>query len=200
MKIIGLTGGSGAGKGIVGSFFRSLGCYVIDTDMLYHSMINTDSECSRAIISYFGDSVSLDNGGIDRRALAEIVFGSSEKLSYLNTIAHGYVKSACDVIIERERNKGTQVLVVDAPQLFEAEMDKICDATVAVICDKNTRISRICKRDSISSFQAFARIAAQHTDAFFCEKCDFVIENNSDVARLLAKVKKVYDRIKELDR
>ena len=85
-------------------------------------------------------------------------------------------------------------------ELFEAEMDKICDATVAVICDKNTRISRICKRDSISSFQAFARIAAQHTDAFFCEKCDFVIENNSDVARLLAKVKKVYDRIKELDR
>ena len=200
MKIIGLTGGSGAGKGIVGTLLRSLGCYVIDTDALYHSMISSDSECSRAIISCFGDSVSKDNGGVDRRALAEIVFGSTDKLADLNRIAHSYVRVECDNIIEREKNKGTQVLVIDAPQLFEAGMDKICDSTIAVLSDKNTRMGRICKRDSISSFQAYARIAAQHTDAFFCEKCDHIIENNSDIARLLARVKRVYDKIKDKDR
>ncbi len=197
MKIIGLTGGSGAGKGIVGLLFRSLGCSVIDTDALYHSMISCESECSRAIIEHFGENVKKANGGIDRSVLSEIVFGNSEKLSELNSISHKFVRDACDKIIEKEKNKGTSVVIIDAPQLFEAEMDKICDHTVAVVCEKSTRIGRICKRDAISSFKACARIAAQHTDAFFCEKCDYVIDNNSDVARLLVKVKGVYDKIKE---
>lgn len=199
MKIVGLTGGSGAGKGTVGKLFGSFGCYVIDTDELYHSMIDHDSECSRAVISHFGDCVRTELGGVDRVVLAEIVFGNKDKLEELNQIAHRFVKEECDRIIESQRSKNTEVLVIDAPQLFEAGMDSICDFTVAVVSDKTTRIGRICKRDSITSFKACARMAAQHTDAFFCERCDYVIENNSDIARLLVKVKLVFDKIKESD-
>jgi dephospho-CoA kinase len=197
LKIVGLTGGSGAGKGTVGALLRSLGCRIIDTDALYHKMIDADSECSRAIVDHFGKEIRNEKGGVDRRVLADIVFGSTEKLDELNTIAHSFVRAECDSIIERERNNGTEILVIDAPQLFEAGMECICDHTLAVISDKNARINRICKRDSISSFKACARMAAQHTDAYFCDKCDFVIENNSDIARLLSKVKGVLDKIKE---
>lgn len=197
MIIIGLTGGSGAGKGTVGKLLASLGCRVIDTDALYHSMIERDGDCSRDIITFFGEVVRAENGGVDRKALSEIVFGDNSKLAELNGIAHTYVRKACEEIIEEENDKGTSVLVIDAPQLFESGIDAICDRTIAVVSDKNERISRICKRDSISSFKACARIAAQHTDAYFCEKCDYIIENNSDVARLLSKVGRILNKIKE---
>lgn len=199
MKIIGLTGGSGSGKGLAGRFFSSFGCAVIDTDKLYHSMIDKDSPCSRAIIAEFGEIVAADNGAVVRERLAEIVFSDKEKLSSLNSIAHSFVRAECDNIIEKEREEGREIVVIDAPQLFEADMQDICDATVAVVSDKSTRVGRICARDGICESKANARISSQHTDAFFVENCDYVIENNSDAAHLLAAVKKVLDKIKGRD-
>lgn len=199
MKIIGLTGGSGSGKGLVGVFFSSFGGVVVDTDELYHSMIDKDSPCSRALISEFGKEIEAANGGIARDKLADIVFSDKSKLAVLNKIAHGFVRAECERIIEKERESGIEMLIVDAPQLFEADMQGICDATVAVISDRNTRLKRICSRDGISEIKANARIASQHTDAFFAENCDFVIENNSDAAHLLAAVKRVLDKIRDMD-
>ncbi len=199
MKIIGLCGTSGAGKGTVGKFLCSFGCSVIDTDKLYHDMIQNDCECSREIVSVFGDGVKLPNGGIDRTALAKIVFSDKEKLSSLNSVAHKYVRDACVCIIENMRASGDGILVIDAPQLFEAGMQDMCDATVAVTADRETRQARICARDSISCDRANARMDAQHTDIFFVENCDYVIENNSDIAHLLLETKKVLDKIKGMN-
>ena len=198
MKIVGLTGGSGAGKGTVSMLFRELGCIIVDTDLLYHSMISADSECSRAIIAQFGDSVKNESGGIDRRLLANIVFSDRTMLDQLNVIAHAHVRAECDHIIESNRAIGTEIMIIDAPQLFEAEMDKICDVTVAVIANELIRIDRICKRDHITEENAIARIRSQRSDAFFRENCNYVIENDHDVARLLVRVKHVLDDIKDL--
>ncbi len=198
MKTVGLTGGSGSGKGTAGMLFAELGCSVIDTDLLYHSMIDSDSECSRAIIDVFGDSVRNAKGGIERRALADIVFFDSAKLEQLNRIAHFYVRDECNRIIESHRSLGTKILIIDAPQLFEAEMDKICDATIAVTANEQIRIDRICRRDSISYDKAKARVRSQHSDDFFRNKCTYVIENELDTARLLCRVKQTLDEIKGL--
>ncbi len=199
MKIIGLSGTSGSGKGTVGKFLSALGCMVIDTDALYHTMIEKDSECSRAIIEEFGSDVANEAGGIARPRLAEIVFFDKDKLSMLNSIAHKYVKEECNKLIEAERLSGREIFVLDAPQLFEAGMQDDCDATVAVVADRQTRIKRICERDGIGKEKASARIDAQHTDAFFVENCDFVIENNSDAAHLLVSTRKVFDKIKGME-
>ncbi len=199
MKIIGLSGTSGSGKFVAGRFFSAFGCALIDTDSLYHSMIEKDSECSRAIIEAFGEAVSNELGGIDRKKLSEIVFSDSEKLSLLNLVSHKYVKLACNEIIERERAMGRELAVIDAPQLFEADMQGMCDATVAVVADRDIRIKRICARDKISEERARARVDSQHTDAFFAENCDFVIENNLDVAHLFLSTKKVLDKIKGMN-
>ena len=198
MKIVGLTGGSGSGKGRVGMLFREFGCAVIDTDALYHDMISSESDCSAAILSRFGSSVKNTDGGIDRRALAEIVFANTEALRDLNRIAHTYVRTECNKLIEIHKARGTEMLLIDAPQLFEAGMQDVCGVTVAVIADERIRIKRICARDSISEQKAEARIRAQYTDDFFRQNCTYVIENNHDLARLLVRVKNVYDEIKEL--
>ena len=199
MKIIGLCGTSGSGKGMAGRFFSAFGCRVIDTDKLYHGMIESDSECSREIISEFGETVKNESGGVERKKLSQIVFSDKERLEALNRIAHKYVKLVCLEIAERERRSGTEILIIDAPQLFEAGMQEDCDATVAVIAERETRIERICNRDRISAERAIARIEAQHTDEFFSEHCDYVIENNSDAAHLLARVRNVLDKIKGMN-
>ena len=100
MKIIGLTGTTGSGKGMVGRLLRCFGCYLIDTDALYHDMICSDSPLSREIIARFGEDVALENGGIFRPRLAEIVFSDAQSLSDLNDIAHSYVHRECDTIIQ----------------------------------------------------------------------------------------------------
>ena len=197
MKKIGLTGTTGSGKGLVGRLLRSFGCFVIDTDALYHGLISSDSALSREIISRFGKEVALESGGVFRPNLAKIVFSDPQALSDLNTIAHSYVVRECDNIISGLPEGSFDIVVIDAPQLFEAHMDEICDATVAVVSDVNTRLERICARDSISREQAQARIDAQHTDEFFLAACDYVIHNDSDAARLLVRVKSVLDEIKE---
>ncbi len=199
MKIIGLCGTSGSGKGMTGRFFSAFGCRVIDTDKLYHGMVESDSECSREIVSEFGDNVKNEAGGVDRKKLSRIVFSDKERLQTLNRIAHKYVKLACREIAEREREAGTELLIIDAPQLFEAGMQNDCDVTIAVIADRDTRIKRICDRDNISVERAIARIDAQHTDEFFAEHCGYVIENNSTAAHLLARTRIVLDKIKGIN-
>ena len=199
MKIVGLTGGSGSGKGLVGAFLRSLGCFVVDTDELYHEMIKGDSECTRALCLEFGTGIIDENGGIDRSILADIVFFDEKKLAALNTIAHSFVRTECDRLISEKEHEGrTEIFVVDAPQLFEAGMEDICDVTVAIVSDKRKRIQRICDRDGISEMKANARIDAQHTDAYFAQNCDIVIQNDSDAAHLLIETKKTLDKIKEM--
>lgn len=198
MTVIGLTGGSGSGKGMVGGFFRFLGCIVVDTDALYHTMTAADSSCSREIIARFGSEVANELGGVCRPRLAPIVFADAAALSDLNAIAHKYVRAECDKIISSVDDDA--IVVIDAPQLFEAEMQDVCDVTVCVVCDVETRIERICKRDGISRKKALDRINAQHPDEYFRSKCDIVIENDTDVARLLAKTKNVFDKIKETDK
>ncbi len=199
MKIVGLCGTSGSGKGVASRFFESLGCFVVDTDKLYHGMITGDSECSRDIIACFGETIKNEKGGINRERLGEIVFSDKNNLQMLNSVAHKHVRLALHEIAEKKRNEGTDVLIYDAPLLFEANMQHECDFTVAVTADKETRIKRIMKRDCITSEKANKRISSQHTDEFFSENCDFVIENNRDTAHLLIGVKNVLDKIKGMD-
>ena len=182
---------------MVGRLMCAFGCRVIDTDGLYHDMISSSGPCSRALIERFGPEISTENGGICRPRLASIVFSDPAALDDLNKIAHSFIREECQSIIERERTAGTEVIIIDAPQLFEADMQDICEVTVAVISDREKRIRRICKRDAITRDKALARISAQHTDEFFSERCDYVIENNTDVARLLARVKILLDEIKD---
>lgn len=197
MKIIGLTGGSGAGKGTVAKLMESFGAVSYDADKIYHSLIDSESECSKRIIDAFGDEIRNENGGVLTSALSKIVFSDREKLTVLNNIAHKYVCAEYDKIIEAEKKKGTTMFVIDAPQLFESGMNKICDVTVAVISKKENRVERIISRDNISYDRAVARISAQYSDDFFIKNCDYVIENDKDAAHLLFLVKEVISRLKE---
>ena len=185
MQVIGLCGGSGAGKGTVCSIFAELGIPSIDTDKLYHSLISTDSECSRELVSAFGDDVYA-NPGVDRKALRDVVFASPENLDLLNKITHKHILASVRSLI---KNTGeARAIIIDAPLLFESGFDKECDVKICVIADDDVRIERIIKRDGITHEIAKARIASQIPNDRLMEICDYAIENNSDENELRKRI------------
>lgn len=195
MKIIGLCGGSGSGKSLVCSIFNEFGICSIDADRVYHDLISSDSECSRELISVFGDSISL-SPGIDRRRLREIVFSSKDKLKLLNEITHKHILSQTRKLIsDIERTTNNRAVIFDAPLLFESGFDMECDVTVCVIADEETRIERIVERDSITKEAAKSRIKAQISNEELMQKCDFTIINDSTVNVLREKVLKIKQQI-----
>ena len=187
MKIVGLCGGSGSGKGKVCEIFREKGIPCIDTDAVYRQLTGQPGALLDALIEEFGNEIISDDKSLNRGALARIVFSSENKeykLSRLNEIAHKYILDETRRILASHRAGGSELGVVDAPVLFESGFDKECDIIISVVADRQTRISRIIARDHITSADAEQRIASQMSDDELISRSDYVIYNNSDIESL----------------
>ena len=175
-QIIGLTGPTGSGKSSAVANAENFGITVIDCDKTVHEIFKTDEDCKSALITAFGEDV-VKNGEVDRKALGEIAFRSKENTLLLNNTVFPFVTYR--ILNDIENAKGNIVLL-DAPTLFESGIDEICGSTIAVLSDKNIRLSRILARDKISEEAALARIGAGKEDAFYLENADYVIYNNGE--------------------
>ena len=179
LKIIGLTGPSGAGKTLFSFFLCAKGCPCINADELYHSMLIPPSILLDAIRREFGDEFFNENGELDRKALGKFVFSSKEKLEFLNaTVLPLVIKKMQKIANDYEKN-GAKLLIIDAPTLFEAGYDKSCDITVSILAPENIRVERISERDEISIDDAVLRTNAQKDDSFYYERSDRIIINDS---------------------
>ena len=194
MKVIGLCGGSGSGKGLVCRFFDEFSIKSIDTDKVYHDLISKDSECTRELISSFGEGIS-SNSGIDRKKLRAVAFSSDDALRQLNRITHKHILAKVRTMIEEYKEQGYTGVIVDAPVLFESGFDKECDLTICVIADEKIRIERIINRDGISYEAAKARINSQISNDELINKCTYSIENNSTDQELRNGVADLYKTI-----
>ena len=195
MKILGLTGPSGAGKTLFSFFLCAKGYPCINADELYHSMLNPPSKMLDAIRREFGDSFFNDNGELDRKELGKFVFSKKENLELLNATVLPLVIEKMQEIAKDYQKNGAKILVIDAPTLFEAGYDKSCNMTVSILAPANIRIGRISERDEISYDDALLRTKAQKDDSFYYERSDRVIVNDSNEEALK---KKAEDLIEEL--
>ena len=190
-KLIGLTGQSGAGKSTVAEVFAKLGAYVINADKIVAELYNAGSPCLKAVAAEFGQDILNPDGTLDRRKLAQRAFASRERTDALNRLVHPFVTAWLFELL-----RGADGIVVfDAPQLFEADADVICDAVVAVTADKDIRIKRIIKRDVLSEEQAMLRVNAQYGEEYFRARADYIIENNFDEECLRSQAEKVYNKL-----
>lgn len=192
MKILGLTGGSGTGKSAACTAFARLGCGVIDADATYRTLCDTCEPMLKEIQNVFGDVFSTD-GKLDRKKLGAIVFADAQKLQQLNAITHPYIRQAARDAFAAYSKRGCLLCIYDAPVLFEGQMETLCDKTCAVLAARNTRIARIVARDAITEEYAALRIDAQKDDAFYRERCDYVVQNDADLDTLYAQVRKIYE-------
>ena len=185
MLKIGLTGPSGAGKGLVCSVLeRTYGIPSIDADRVYHGLLIPPSDCLSALSEAFGREILNGDGTLHRAALAAVVFSCpdaelrSERIARLNAITHPHVLKKMREIAEAYRQSGTAAVILDAPALYESGLSEECDLTVAVTARPETRLLRIMERDGIPMERARARIRAQGSDAFYTERADAVLHND----------------------
>ena len=188
MKVIGLCGGSGSGKGTVSKIFAEIGIPSIDTDAVYREMTLSDSPCMRALQGEFGDEVVNSQGGLDRTRLASIVFNDPSRLEKLNKIAHSFILDETRSRLAAYKDEGLSAAIVDAPVLFESGFDNECDEIICVVADREIRTGRIMSRDRITRDAAEKRIASQMPDEILISKCDQVIYNNSDIESLREQI------------
>ena len=191
MKIIGLTGGSGAGKGEVCKAFLNYGIESIDTDRESREVTRKGSDCLKELVENFSGIILTANGELDRKKLADIAFKSEEKVKLLNSITHKYILEKCQRWIIDRKNANREAVIVDAPLLFESGFDKNCDVIISVLADIDKRIERIIKRDNLTEEQAMLRIKNQKDDKFFMEHSDYIIYNNGSYSDILIQVENI---------
>ena len=176
LTVLGLTGSTGAGKGVVSRALRTAGAEVIDCDAVYHELLEKDGALLDALRAAFPGAFAGDR--LDRKALGTIVFRDPGKLAELNRITHPFVRRRITAILEEMEARGVRLAVLDAPTLFESGADADCDVTLGVIADPALRTGRIMERDGLSREYAALRIAGGKPDSFYRERCDEIMENN----------------------
>lgn len=186
MRIIGVTGPSGAGKGALCELLKNRGIVCIDADAVYHSLLVPPSECLDALKSAFGESVFCPDGSLDRAALGRIVFAESDKLELLNSTVLSFVLAKFRIMIAELASQGESAVVIDAPTLIESGFDKECDAVISVLASPDVRVGRIMRRDSISEEKAWLRIKAQKSDEFYISHSDAILYNDGSLDELEA--------------
>ncbi len=188
-KIIGLTGQSGAGKSTAARFFEDGGAVVINADSLVSRLYIPNSPCLKTLSASFGTDIINPDGSLNRPVLAKKAFSSKENTDLLNSLVHPFVISQFLKECKSAADNGAELIIFDAPQLFECKADVICDVVISVTANLQTRIDRICRRDKISTEQAVERLAAQYDEEFFISNSDFVIDNSGEKEHIEAQVK-----------
>ncbi len=190
--IIGITGSSGAGKStICEALKKNYKAKIINADKIAKKLSKKGTSYIIDIIKKFGKDIVDEEGELKRKKLAEIIYSDPKKREELNSCTFKYIKK--EIKKEIEKINGDTIAVIDAPLLFESELNKICDKVIGVISKKEVQIERIVARDNIDYEQAEKRLAAQQTNEFYIKNCDDIIENNNN----LVNVEKVIQDILE---
>ena len=199
MKIIGITGNTGSGKSIVCETIEEIGGYIIDADELAHDAILRRNDAYNKITEIFGtDILSDDNGNeIDRKKLGGIVFGDNEKLDILTKIVHKQVICKSLEIIKAIQSApdAYKLIAIDGPLLYEAGMDKICDAVILITAPKDVRLKRLFARDDIDEATAEKRDSSRKSADEYADRVDYTIKNDGCVDELKNKVTKCITEI-----
>ena len=185
--ILGITGSSGAGKSTVCEILeRKYNSQTINADKIAKQLSKQGTSYLQEIVQNFGNDILLQNGELDRKKLANIIYSNSDKRDELNNITFKYIKNEIkDQITKSENN----IIAIDAPLLLEANLQEICDKTIAVISeDRDLQIQRIIKRDNIDKEHAIARLNAQHPNEFYIQNCDDTLINDETLEQQIEKL------------
>ncbi len=191
MRVIGLTGPSGAGKGSAAALLSSYDIPHINCDEIYHSLLFAGSDCTNELAERFGKDIIDSDGAVDRKKLSAVVFskdGREKALGDLNRITHKYVLSECRRLIEKYNAMGKKAVCIDAPTLIESGFHKECNIILVINAERAARLRRIIMRDGISLEKAMDRLNSQPPDSFYTEKADFVINNSGDLNDLKKQI------------
>ena len=192
MKIIALTGGIACGKSTLAEMLRDLGTPVIDADAISRSLTAPGGKALPALREAFGGEVFQDGQTLNRAALAARVFQDPEQLRKLNAVTHPLIIERMQSEIERCRDSGAPVVVLDVPLLFETGLDRLANETVCVSAPLPVQLKRLMTRNGLTEEQAMRRIQSQMP---LCEKeklADRTISTDCPLEELRARMGLLY--------
>lgn len=195
MKWIGLTGGIGSGKSTVAVILREKGLAVIDADEMARLAVSPGTETLLKIVRAFGPEILNEDGSLNRRALADLVFKDSKLLLALEQIIHPKVQELTQKKRQELAASGAKVAFYDVPLLYEKKLEKQFDAVVVVSSGEEQQIERVMIRSAISREEVRRRIASQMLLSEKVKKANFVIHNDRDINHLRSQVDQLLSQL-----
>lgn len=182
MKIIGITGGGGAGKStVLDHLEKQYNACVLQADKIGHLVMEPGGICYGQVIALFGKQIIKNDKTIDRKMVSDVVFAHEEMRQKLDDIIHPAVKSYILDKIEEQKKAGCTLMIVEAALLLEDHYDAFCDKVWYIHTDQEIRIERLMSSRGYTREKAENIIARQATEGFFREHADYIIQNNGDL-------------------
>ena len=188
MRVSGLTGGIGTGKSTASEYLRKQGFSIIDADRISREIVEPGTLLLKELEKNFGSGIIKDDGTLDRKALAAIVFSDKEKKSRLDGLMHGHILDEIERKISESQSGEGRGIIVDAPLLFETGLEKKCDQVWLITADEKLRILRVCERDGMDPEEVRARIQNQMADEEKKERAHRIVDNSGSKEALLAQL------------
>lgn len=193
---VGLTGGIASGKSFVGEALASYGCFLIQADEIGHEVLAPNGEAYADVVREFGEEILAEDGSIDRRRLAALVFADEAMLARLNAIVH-------PAVIRREENLTAQffarephgIVVVEAAILIETGSYHRFDKLILVFCDREQQMERAMRREGSVETDIRARIGRQMPLEEKRRYADFVIDTSGTKEDTLRQTGIVYGKL-----
>lgn len=195
MIVIGLTGGPGTGKSTVAAMLARRGAAVIEADRLGHQAYAPGTEGWQAVVEAFGPEILGPDNTVDRARLGALVFADPEKLRRLNAIVHPIIRRLITEQLEKYRNAGARVVVVEAALLFEAGWDDLVDEVWVTQAPPEVAIARYVERTGLPEDEVRRRVAAQLDAAEKLRRAHRVIDTSGSLAEVERQVDRLWDEL-----
>ncbi len=192
--VIGLVGGIGSGKSEVARVLADEGCVVIDSDAEARRLIQSTS-VRDTLVSWWGDEILAEDGTVDRKKVAQIVFSDPEERKRLEGLLHPLIHEARQRKIRE--NADAPAIVIDAPLLYEAGVDRECDAVIFVDAPREVRLARVREHRGWDEDELARREASQMTIEEKRRRADVVIRNDASLEELRRRVRRVFSDLRD---
>ena len=176
MLKVGITGGIGSGKTKVCRVFKTLGIAVYNADTQANRLMNTDPELKAALKDYFGSDIYHNDGTLDRRKLAKIIFNDPASLEKVNDWVHPAVTRDFDHWCTLQKSP---YVLKEAAIIFERNMAHLFGKVILVTAPEIIRIKRVCIRSRVTPEVVKERMANQWTDDKKIALADYIIYNDN---------------------
>ena len=189
MKVIGVTGGVGAGKSeVLGYIAEHWNATVVEADEVGYLVMRPGKACYSAIVDLFGTEIVKEDQTLDRELIAKIVFENKEMLAKMNGIVHPAVKEYIKKAIKREEENETNIFIVEAALLIEDKYDEICDELWYIYTREEIREARLMESRGYSREKGQQIFSSQLKEAEYRKHCSVVIDNNEGVAEMQRQI------------
>lgn len=193
--IVGLTGGIATGKSLVAGELKRLGAHIIDADMIAREVVEPGKPAYCDIVKEFGPGVVKADGTLDRKAIADIVFGDKAALDKLNSVTHPRIRERIHKEAKRLSTGRDALVVLDVALLIEMGVKYEVEKIIVVSAEKEQQIARVMKRDGLTREAALKRLSCQMDIKEKLKYADYIIDNSTTMEAALEETRALFDKL-----